>query len=248
VKGRWLWVLISANLLALIALTFAYPHLMVSPGALVPGHADLATDCFACHAPLRGATAERCVACHALPDIGVRTTQGVAIARARPVKAAFHQELSDPDCMSCHSDHAGARLTQRGRKPFSHDALRVATRDRCASCHAAPVNDLHRSLATGCATCHTTAAWKPASFDHDTYFPLDADHKAPCTTCHGSADYTRYSCYGCHAHTPAGMAAKHAEEGLGQDLDNCVRCHRNASGEGEGRHGGEGGEGGREKD
>jgi hypothetical protein len=32
------------------------------------------------------------------------------------------------------------------------------------------------------------------------------------------------------------MAAKHAEEGI-QDLASCVRCHRNASGEGAGEGG-----------
>ena len=71
-KGRWILAIIAANLVVLVGLAFAYPHLMVSPGALVPAHAALATDCFACHAPLRGASAERCVACHALPDIGLR--------------------------------------------------------------------------------------------------------------------------------------------------------------------------------
>ena len=78
-KSRWIWIVIAANLVVLVALVFVFPHLMVSPGPLIKGHAALATDCFACHAPLRGASTERCVACHALPDIGLRTTQGVPI-------------------------------------------------------------------------------------------------------------------------------------------------------------------------
>ncbi len=80
-KRRWLMLLIAANLVALLVLIFVYPHLMVSPGALMPGHAELATDCFACHAPLRGVAADRCTTCHALPDIGLRTTKGVALPR-----------------------------------------------------------------------------------------------------------------------------------------------------------------------
>ena len=71
-KRGWLLALIAANLLVLVALVFFYPHLMVSPGALVTGHAELATDCFACHSPWRGAASQRCVKCHALPDIGLR--------------------------------------------------------------------------------------------------------------------------------------------------------------------------------
>jgi hypothetical protein len=64
-KGRWLWIVIGANLMVLVALAFIYPHLMVAPGPLMVGHAELSTDCFACHTPLRGAKAERCIACHA---------------------------------------------------------------------------------------------------------------------------------------------------------------------------------------
>jgi hypothetical protein len=241
VKGRWLWILISANLVVLVALAFVYPHLMVGPGALEKGHAELSTDCFACHTPLRGATADRCVACHKLPDIGLRTTQGAPVVSAKPVKASFHQELNDSNCMACHSDHAGPKLTQRSRKPFSHAMLRVAARDRCESCHAAPTNDLHKALSAGCGTCHGSEAWKPATLDHDRFFPLDEDHKATCATCHTANNYKQYTCYGCHEHTPANMLAKHREEGVSENLDNCVRCHRGGSGEGQDKGSREGG-------
>ena len=286
-KGRWLWIVIGANLVVLVALAFVYPQWMVGPGALEKGHAELATDCFACHTPLRGATADRCMVCHKLPDIGLRTTKGSAIVNAMPVKLSFHQQLNDQNCMTCHSDHAGPKLTKRSRKPFSHAMLRVATRGQCETCHAAPANDLHKALSVGCDKCHRTEAWKPAAFDHaalteaelsrcenchkapaDTlhrqmtgncaqchkppawkpatfdhakYFPLDQDHNATCVTCHTGNDYRRYTCYGCHEHTPANMQAKHREEVGTGNLDNCVRCHRNASGEGEGRGSREGG-------
>jgi hypothetical protein len=140
-KGRWLWIVIVANLVVLVGLAFAYPHLMVSPGPLIPGHASLAIDCFACHAPLRGATAGRCIACHAVADIGLRTTKGAPIqaaktGRSTPLKMSFHQELTEQNCVACHSDHAGPRLTQHSRKSFSHAMLRTATRENCDSCHA----------------------------------------------------------------------------------------------------------------
>jgi hypothetical protein len=293
VKGRWLWIVIAANLVVLVALAFVYPHLMVAPGPLVDGHAALATDCFACHAPLRGAVAERCIACHALPDIGLRTSKGAVIVKTRPVQVSFHQALTEQDCMACHSDHAGPKLTQRSRKPFSHALLRVDTRDRCDTCHALPTNDLHKALAVACDKCHKTTAWKPASFDHaalsqaergrcerchkapadtlhqaisgncaqchqpqawkpatfdhDKYFPLDKDHNASCVTCHAGNNYKQSTCYGCHEHTPANMQAKHREEGVSESLDNCVRCHRSASGEG-GQGRGRRGKGRREKD
>jgi hypothetical protein len=288
VKGRWLWIVIGANLVALVALAFVYPHLMVGPGPLVAGHTALATDCFACHTPLRGAAADRCIACHALPDIGLRTTRGAAIVDAKSVKVSFHQELNDQNCMACHSDHAGPKLTKSSRKPFSHTMLRGAMKERCGTCHTPPTNDLHRTLSVACdkchkteawkpagfdhaaisqaelercegchkapadtlhkqmtgncAQCHKTQGWKPATFDHDKLFPLDKDHNPTCVTCHTGNNYSQYTCYGCHEHTQARMEAKHREEGVAEDLQNCVRCHRSGRGEGEG-----GGERGRSK-
>ena len=138
---------------------------MVAPGPLLPAHAELETDCFACHAPLRGAAPARCVACHALPDIGLRTTKGVPIAQAK-VKASFHQKLIEQDCMACHSDHQGPQLVQVGGKGFSHALLQADVRETCETCHAAPANDLHRDLAVGCGQCHTGEAWQPATFEH----------------------------------------------------------------------------------
>ena len=63
VKARWLFWVIAANLLVLVGLAFAYPHLMISPGPVITGHAEIGTDCFACHTPWRGAAAPLCIKC-----------------------------------------------------------------------------------------------------------------------------------------------------------------------------------------
>ena len=62
-------------------------------------------------------------------DIGLRTSKGAALPKPA-VKASFHQDLIEQDCMACHSDHTGPKLTQHSRKPFSHALLRPATRER----------------------------------------------------------------------------------------------------------------------
>ena len=66
-----------------------------------------------------------------------------------------------------------------------------------------------------------------------------------CRTCRtgstgstGSTDQ-KCACDGCHEHTPANTQAKHREEGVTENLQNCVRCHRSASREPEGKGHGE---------
>jgi hypothetical protein len=243
-KRPWIMLIVVANLVAIVALTFVYPHLMVSPGPLVPAHAQLATDCFACHAPLRGASADRCVTCHAIADIGVRFTTGAAFARKGPAaRTPFHQHLVAQDCLACHSDHQGSRIGQSSRMTFSHALLQPAMQASCATCHKAPATNFHRGLAAGCAQCHGTERWTPATFDHAQLFRLDGDHDAPCATCHVNNDTSRYTCYGCHEHQPDSISAKHLSEGI-RNFQNCVSCHRSAHGEPAGREG----RGGREKD
>ena len=57
----------------------------------------------------------------------------------------------------------------------------------------------------------------------------EGDHNATCSTCHVGNDYSRYTCFGCHEHTPSNIRAKHEKEGI-RNFENCVACHRSASG------------------
>jgi hypothetical protein len=230
---KWpvLWIVITLNLVALLALVFVYPQLMVSPGPLVKGHAELTGDCFACHAPLRGAASARCVACHAIADVGVRTTRGVAIASAA-IKGSFHQELVEQDCVACHSDHQGPKLTQRSRKPFSHALLKAAVRDRCSTCHAAPKDSVHRDLQVECSHCHLGSAWKPAHFEHALLAKATLDrcegcHNAPTDRLHRQIQRSCHSCHKTEAWKPATFDH---DKYFVLDSDHqspCDTCHKN---------------------
>lgn len=239
---RWgLWLLVAV-LAGVIALTFSWPQGMVAPGPVIAAHREIARNCFACHAPLRGVPAQRCMDCHKLSDIGIRTTKGMPVKAGR-TRIAFHQALSEADCMACHSDHTGPLLMKAAHRSFAHTLLRTDVRGQCAACHRAPATPFHAQAGSNCAACHSQAAWKPATFDHTRFFALSGPHQAACTTCHIGGNTRRYTCFGCHEHQPDQIRARHADEGI-RSIGNCVACHRSGSGEGaEGREGGR--EGGR---
>jgi hypothetical protein len=84
------------------------------------------------------------------------------------------------------------------------------TSTACFSCHqqdfdgAKNPNHIQQGFATTCESCHTTAAWSPANFDHNkTAFPLTGQHVVPpraCTDCHVNNNYqiTNTACVSCH--------------------------------------------------
>lgn len=218
-------IFLAASSVAIAAVVFIYPHVMIAPGKLIPSHQSLTTDCFACHTLFRGVSAERCVVCHNPADIGRLTTKGQPIVTAHPA-IAFHQKLIAQDCISCHLDHEGVqRLRPLGG--FDHALLRGDIRNRCEGCHTPPTDSLHRQISGNCSQCHTQKRWKPATFDHTKYFKLDRNHNTQCVTCHVNNEYHRYTCYGCHEHTLDNIRKKHIEEGI-RDFSNCVKCHRSA--------------------
>jgi hypothetical protein len=241
--SRIVKILIAANLIVLTVLVFVYPNLMVGPGKLIPGHNSLETDCFACHAAFTGADSSRCVVCHKSADIGRLTTTGQPIVKPL-TSVPFHQRLITLECITCHSDHAGVKRF-RPQGHFDHQMLQAEMRNQCQTCHQPPRDPLHSQITANCNQCHNQEKWVPASFDHNKYFVLDGNHNSRCATCHTSNDYSRYTCYGCHEHTPEDIRRKHVEENI-RNYTNCVECHRSAGehegggerGKSEGKRGG----------
>jgi len=239
-KNRTLLLIVAGNLLVFVLLALFVPQHMISPGKPIDAHARLADDCFACHTPFLGSTPDKCVACHKVAEIGLKTTKGLPIAKEKK-NVAFHQKLVESDCVACHSDHKGVQAF-RPISRFSHRLLEPGLQKQCDGCHTNPGDALHRQIKGNCGQCHTQEAWRPATFDHDRYFRFDRHHTAECTTCHRDNDYTSYTCYGCHEHSRSKIREEHVEEGI-YDYENCVECHRSGDehdirwGGGEGRKG-----------
>jgi hypothetical protein len=222
--NRWVWALSVFFLTTVIAGSFLYPHAMVSPGKLMAAHRDIEQNCFACHSPFTGVSDARCATCHVPSDIGLRSTKGVALVHKQS-RVPFHQALIETNCTSCHSDHLVASPGQETPRRFHHRLLKPDLRGRCQSCHTAPKDPLHADpRPSTCRTCHSTAGWKPSSFDHSKYFPLTGDHNVGCLSCHAGNNFKTYTCVSCHAHEKSRMIQEHLEEGI-RNIDNCVSCH-----------------------
>ena len=103
----------------------------------------------------------------------------------------------------------------------------------CYSCHTKDYNGTtnpshaQAGFSQQCQTCHTTAAWIPASFDHSkTPFPLTGAHvNVPCDQCHVNGQFasTPTNCYACHLKDYNGTAnPNHAQAGISTG---CQGCH-----------------------
>jgi hypothetical protein len=209
-------------------------------------------DCRACHAPagweqvdfdhslaafpLTGShVGVKCEACH-INGTFAGTSQECAGCHAQD---DTHQGRFGEDCGACHTtddwegadfDHSLAAFPLTGAHvnvvcTDCHEGGTFAgTPQQCVACHADSA--YHQGLFTAaCDSCHTTAAWYPASFNLAHSFPINhgASGGSDCQVCHPSS-LNAYTCYGCHEHNQANVEAKHREEGI-SNFQNCVRCH-----------------------
>jgi hypothetical protein len=223
--SRGYGLLALALLLLYGSLAYWQRESMLSPGHLLEGHAEIHAACFRCHSPFRGVESVRCVTCHALEEIGVRTVSGAPLPGSQRVP--FHQDLKEGACAACHIDHAGPDADGT-LDEFEHRLLMASAVESCSECHERqrPGDTIHTSVKGGCSPCHQTAAWTPASFDHEPHFRFDRHHPDDCATCHTTeGDLTAYTCYGCHEHTPRNIRSEHLEEGI-REYEACEECHR----------------------
>lgn len=156
------------------------------------------------------------------------------------------------DCRPCHTTNSWlpstfSHITTQFPLTGAHQAV------TCAQCH---VNNQYQGLPTecygchqddyasatnpnhvtgnfnhDCLQCHTTAAWSPASFDHNqTNFPLTGSHvAAQCQLCHVNGNYNLVytNCYPCHQTEYA--QPTNPNHVLGNFNHDCATCHTTVS-------------------
>jgi hypothetical protein len=166
----------------------------------------LATTCANCHAKKDahfGRLGRNCQSCHTVFD----WKKPLPFNHAK-TGFALTGEHRTAACLTCHVGQRWKGLPQQ-----------------CYGCHAK--NDAHRgSRGTNCASCHTTATWKSATFNHarDAGFPLVGRHgSVSCAGCHGANNSLKNpprACYGCHAKDDSHKGSRGT---------NCASCHNSTS-------------------
>jgi len=211
-KKSYSFYLVIAALMATAILLYGikHPSTLYSPGDVVTKHSRLG--CNDCHAAFRRPPASSCSAsnCHEPGKVGKKA----AITD-------LHKKLEGQDCLSCHTEHKGAT----GKITIAFDHRELLKTQGCADCHKGPKDELHISAGRNCRSCHTTKAWKPSTYDHIKFFPLEKEHKVACNKCHDTSSYKNYTCMNCHAHATRGIIEEHREEGV-RNYGDCLRCHR----------------------
>ncbi len=107
----------------------------------------------------------------------------------------------------------------------------------CYQCHSSDFtgatnpNHVAGNFSQNCSTCHSTTAWRPATFDHGTTkFPLTGTHTTtPCQSCHVNGNYqlSYTGCYACHSADYNGTTnPNHASAGF---PTTCETCHTTTS-------------------
>lgn len=160
------------------------------------------TACASCHVrdePHRGRLGRNCQSCHTVTAWA--TTLPFNHANTGFALTGAHRSAR---CMTCH-------IGQRW----------AGTPTTCISCHAR--DDRHNGTrGTNCSSCHSTATWAAASFNHarDANFPLLGQHATTaCAGCHGTNNAIRNparTCIGCHTRDDT----HHGSRGT-----SCANCH-----------------------
>ena len=198
----------------------------------VGAHIQISGECLQCHTTGYVNTPNTCIGCH--------TNDFNTTSDPPHVSSGFSTE-----CLVCHNQNAWEPATFDHNDIYAltgahstatcaacHQGSYTNTPNTCYACHTsdyAGTNDPpHESagFSTDCETCHTTATWDDATFDHNIIYPFTGAHieiANNCQACH-QAGYTNTpnTCYGCHSDDyNATNDPPHASSGFSTDCESC---------------------------
>ena len=203
---------------------------------LTGSHATV--DCTTCHTNGFTGLSSDCATCHQT-NYNNTTNPG-------------HQKLGlATTCADCHStgpgwqpasfpvhntyyELTGAHASISGNCAACHNQNYNTTPNTCYACHTANYNSavnpnhITNNFSTDCQTCHSSNAWKPGTFDHNTTgFALTGAHATisnECASCHnGNYVSTPNTCYACHsANYNSAVNPNHVTNNFSTD---CQTCH-----------------------
>ncbi|HEU4729637.1 MAG TPA: hypothetical protein VFT22_17195 [Kofleriaceae bacterium] len=211
--------------------------------------------------PLVGAHAvQGCASCHRDAQAGVYrgldpTCRGChlhTVEERRP-HPDHTRDLAFNACESCHSplgwrpahlDHDRFWALTGKHRATVCEACHTpgqpyrAAPTQCAGCHmtdAITANTKvpgHDQYGTGCGSCHDTASWLGATFNH-TWFPIPHRGTSTCATCHLTPDAPSMFTCGLNGacHPQVDTDRRHREVGgYLYDSQQCYRCHPRSRG------------------
>jgi hypothetical protein len=207
--------------------------------------AHITTNCDQCHNGNYSTTANTCVGCH----------QANYNASENPNHVAANIPTTCNDChttnpgwkpatFTIHETYyplTGAHTTTSCNQCHNGNYSNIP--NTCVGCHQTDYNNTNNpphaasQFSTDCQSCHSTAAWIPATFDHDAkYFPIySGKHQGTwtlCTECHLTpSNYGIFSCIDCHAHSNQ-TEVNNSHQGVGGYSYNslaCYSCHPTGS-------------------
>ena len=217
-----------AILVVISLLIIKFPHTLINPGELSNGHQKFNNDCFSCHTPFQGVHNMKCIACHQLDKIGLKSDNIVVLLSKN---ISFHKALTRQNCTACHLDHQGIFPDQK--LTFEHTLLDPITVQNCLNCHQKQEDVLHSALAGTCNSCHNFENWKTVTrFDHEM---INKDQSQNCLSCHQKPKDKLHSrivtnCLSCHSVTKWKPATFEHSLYFVLDQDHntdCIVCHKN---------------------
>ena len=216
-----------------------FNHNTVYP--LTGAHAQIASDCAACHHGNYTNTPNTCASCHT-PDFNGSTNPNHAALNIPTDCAMCHTTAPgwEPATFPIHNNYYalnGAHAQIANQCALCHPGGNYNnTPNTCAGCHTPDYNGTsnpnHTALqfSTDCTTCHSETAWAPATFDHDAqYFPIySGKHKDQwnaCADCHANpSNYAEITCTSCHTN-PQTNDQHNGIGGYTYNSSACLACH-----------------------